>query len=115
MENKVLIFDTTLRDGEQSAGIGMTGDEKMEIARQLQKMKVRWNHSKNFQIADFKTALEVLTTGKASWMPDVSIPPCSQDRSMLTNLAELHPTPTIDRYRSFGIPREAQHSAFYTT
>ena len=25
---------------------------------QLQKMKVRWNHSKNFQIADFKTALE---------------------------------------------------------
>ena len=71
----------------------------------------------NFRLPnpDFKTALEVLTTGKASWMPDVSIPPCSQDRSMLTNLAELHPTPTIDRYRSFGIPREAQHSAFYTT
>ena len=38
--NKVLFLDTTLRDGEQSAGIGMTGDEKMEIARQLQKMQV---------------------------------------------------------------------------
>ena len=38
--NKVLFLDTTLRDGEQSAGIGMTGDEKMEIARQLQKMRV---------------------------------------------------------------------------
>ncbi len=37
---KVLFLDTTLRDGEQSAGIGMTGDEKMEIARQLQKMRV---------------------------------------------------------------------------
>ena len=37
---KVLFLDTTLRDGEQSAGIGMTGDEKMEIARQLQKMQV---------------------------------------------------------------------------
>ena len=39
-DNKVLFLDTTLRDGEQSAGIGMTGDEKMEIARQLQKMRV---------------------------------------------------------------------------
>ena len=37
---KVLFLDTTLRDGEQSAGIGMTGDEKFEIARQLQRMKV---------------------------------------------------------------------------
>ena len=38
--NKVLFLDTTLRDGEQSAGIGMTGEEKMEIARQLQKLRV---------------------------------------------------------------------------
>ena len=38
--NKVLFLDTTLRDGEQSAGIGMTGDEKMEIAKQLQRLKV---------------------------------------------------------------------------
>ena len=36
----VLLLDTTLRDGEQSAGIGMTGQEKMEIARQLQRMNV---------------------------------------------------------------------------
>ena len=39
-QNKVLLLDTTLRDGEQSAGIGMTGAEKMEIARQLQRMQV---------------------------------------------------------------------------
>ena len=39
-DRKVLFLDTTLRDGEQSAGIGMTGDEKFEIARQLQRMKV---------------------------------------------------------------------------
>ena len=38
--DKVLLLDTTLRDGEQSAGIGMTGQEKMEIARQLQRMQV---------------------------------------------------------------------------
>jgi 2-isopropylmalate synthase len=35
-----LFLDTTLRDGEQSAGIGMTVDEKLEIARQLQRLKV---------------------------------------------------------------------------
>lgn len=39
-KDKVLIFDTTLRDGEQSAGIGLTLDEKMEIARQLARLGV---------------------------------------------------------------------------
>jgi 2-isopropylmalate synthase len=33
--NKVLIFDTTLRDGEQGAGATMTVEQKIEIARQL--------------------------------------------------------------------------------
>jgi 2-isopropylmalate synthase len=37
---RVKFLDTTLRDGEQSAGIGMTGDEKLEIARQLARLKV---------------------------------------------------------------------------
>lgn len=36
----VKIFDTTLRDGEQTAGAGLTADEKLRIARQLQKMNV---------------------------------------------------------------------------
>ena len=39
-EDKIITFDTTLRDGEQSAGIGMTGEEKLEIARQLARMRV---------------------------------------------------------------------------
>ena len=39
-EEKVLIFDTTLRDGEQSAGIGLTGEEKLIIARQLARLNV---------------------------------------------------------------------------
>lgn len=38
--NQVLIFDTTLRDGEQSAGAALRHDEKMVIARQLAKLKV---------------------------------------------------------------------------
>ena len=40
MAAQVKFLDTTLRDGEQSAGIGMTVDEKMQIARQLARMKV---------------------------------------------------------------------------
>ena len=39
-DEKVLIFDTTLRDGEQSAGIGLTTPEKMEIAQQLDRLGV---------------------------------------------------------------------------
>lgn len=39
-EDKVIIFDTTLRDGEQAAGAAMTLDEKMEIAKQLERLKV---------------------------------------------------------------------------
>ena len=38
--NEVLIFDTTLRDGEQSPGATMTHDEKLEIAELLDEMGV---------------------------------------------------------------------------
>jgi 2-isopropylmalate synthase len=38
--NKLIIFDTTLRDGEQSPGASMTKDEKLLIARLLDKMGV---------------------------------------------------------------------------
>ncbi len=38
--NRVLIFDTTLRDGEQSPGATMTHDEKLEIAELLDEMGV---------------------------------------------------------------------------
>ncbi|MEC5216356.1 2-isopropylmalate synthase [Actimicrobium sp. GrIS 1.19] len=37
---KLIIFDTTLRDGEQSPGASMTKDEKIRIARQLERLKV---------------------------------------------------------------------------
>ena len=40
MAEKIHIFDTTLRDGEQSAGIAFTPEEKLEIARQLERLGV---------------------------------------------------------------------------
>ena len=36
--NRLIIFDTTLRDGEQSPGDSMTKDEKLRIARQLERL-----------------------------------------------------------------------------
>jgi 2-isopropylmalate synthase len=38
--DRVIIFDTTLRDGEQSAGAALNIDEKLEIARQLERLNV---------------------------------------------------------------------------
>ena len=40
MTDKLIIFDTTLRDGEQSPGASMTRGEKMRIAKALEKMRV---------------------------------------------------------------------------
>ena len=40
MKQPLVIFDTTLRDGEQSPGASMTKEEKLRVARQLEKMRV---------------------------------------------------------------------------
>ena len=40
MNDKLIIFDTTLRDGEQSPGASMNKDEKIMIARALEKLRV---------------------------------------------------------------------------
>ncbi len=40
MAEKVLIFDTTLRDGEQSPGVALTASDKVEIAQQLERLGV---------------------------------------------------------------------------
>ena len=40
MGERVQIFDTSLRDGEQSPGVALTTEDKLEIAQQLEKLGV---------------------------------------------------------------------------
>jgi len=40
MKDRLIIFDTTLRDGEQSPGASMTREEKVRIAKSLERMRV---------------------------------------------------------------------------
>ena len=39
-KDQLIIFDTTLRDGEQSPGASMTRDEKVRIAKALERLRV---------------------------------------------------------------------------
>lgn len=39
-KDRLVIFDTTLRDGEQSPGASMTADEKMRVAKALERLRV---------------------------------------------------------------------------
>ena len=40
MKDQLIIFDTTMRDGEQSPGAAMTRDEKVRIGKQLERLRV---------------------------------------------------------------------------
>ncbi|MGB0438559.1 MAG: 2-isopropylmalate synthase [Primorskyibacter sp.] len=66
--NRVLIFDTTLRDGEQSPGATMTHDEKLEIAGLLDDMGVDIIEA-GFPIAsegDFRAVSEIAQRSKSA-------------------------------------------------
>ncbi|PXW71006.1 2-isopropylmalate synthase [Loktanella sp. PT4BL] len=66
--NEVLIFDTTLRDGEQSPGATMTHNEKLEIAELLDEMGVDIIEA-GFPIAsegDFQAVSEIAKLSKSA-------------------------------------------------
>ncbi|KPK62853.1 MAG: hypothetical protein AMK73_05585, partial [Planctomycetes bacterium SM23_32] len=60
-DERVIIFDTTLRDGEQAPGCSMTLDEKVRVAQQLERLNVDVIEA-GFPIAspgDFESVREV--------------------------------------------------------
>ena len=61
MSQKIYVFDTTLRDGEQVPGCQLTTDEKVMIARELEKLGVDIIEA-GFPISspgDFRSVVEV--------------------------------------------------------
>ena len=61
MKNQITIFDTTLRDGEQSPGYSMNKNEKLKMAHQLERMRVDVIEA-GFPISsegDFETVKEI--------------------------------------------------------
>lgn len=83
MSDQLIIFDTTLRDGEQAPGIALTPDEKVAIAHQLAKLRV-----------------DVLEAGFAASSPGdfeaVSRIAASVSGPVIASLARAHPD-DIDR------------------
>ena len=68
MTDKIYIFDTTLRDGEQSPGASMNLEEKVQIAEILEEMNVDIIEA-GFPIAsngDFEAVLEISKNIKKS-------------------------------------------------
>jgi 2-isopropylmalate synthase len=64
--NKIIIFDTTLRDGEQSPGSSMNIQEKLKVAQQLKRLNVDVIEA-GFPIAsegDFEAVKEIATNVK---------------------------------------------------
>jgi 2-isopropylmalate synthase len=73
-KNRVLIFDTTLRDGEQCPGASMTLEEKLEVAELLDEMGVDIIEA-GFPIAsngDFESVVEIAKRAKKATIAGLS-------------------------------------------
>jgi 2-isopropylmalate synthase len=74
MQNRIKIFDTTLRDGEQSPGCSMNLQEKLEVARQLERLNVDVIEA-GFAIAspgDFESVSEIAKLVKNATVASLS-------------------------------------------
>ena len=101
MKDHLVIFDTTLRDGEQSPGASMTREEKIRVARQLEKMRVDVIEA-GFAAAspgDFDAIQAIAQTIKDSTV-------CS-----LARANEFRPHPYCSRHVADPYGKEAAHVA----
>ena len=96
-KGSIRIFDTTLRDGEQAPGASLTINEKLEVARQLARLKVDVIEA-GFPAAspgDFEAVSEIASTWRrascsaiSTFSARVSAIPgaCSPSRSVVSKI-----------------------------
>ena len=109
MPRRVIIFDTTLRDGEQCPGASMEAHEKLEIARQLARLGVDIIEA-GFPIASPGDAKAVRLIGESVKGPTI----CALARSLSADIdAAAHAlspasmTASSTSKRNSGLVREA--------
>jgi 2-isopropylmalate synthase len=100
--DRVLIFDTTLRDGEQSPGISLNTAEKLEIAQQLARLGVDVIEA-GFPIASPGDFEAVQTIARADFGPH---PP-----PVIAGLARAH---AADVDRAWGAVQDAERPRIHT-
>src|SRR4051794_9534038 len=100
--DRVLIFDTTLRDGEQSPGISLNTGEKLDIAHQLARLGVDVIEA-GFPIASRGDFEAVQAIARADFDPH---PP-----PVITGLARAHAT---DVDRAWEAVRDAERPRIHT-
>src|SRR3990172_6122143 len=96
----IRIFDTTLRDGEQSPGASMNVDEKIQVARQLVKLGVDVIEA-GFPIAspgDFEAVKRIAGEIKRAWEAVMDAP--------LKRIHTFHSTSDIHLKYQYRISRE---------
>ncbi len=70
-EDRVYIFDTTLRDGEQSPGVALNASDKLQIARQLEKLGVDYLEAgfPHSSPGDFEAVTAIAKEIRYTWRP----------------------------------------------
>ena len=101
-DDKLVIFDTTLRDGEQSPGIALTPSEKLLIAQQLEKLKV-----------------DVIEAGFAASSPGdwegVNLIAKNIQNSTIASLARCHPDDIEQAWEAIKIAKDSRIHVFTST
>tara|TARA_B100000902_G_scaffold362957_1_gene381704 strand:- start:5824 stop:7314 length:1491 start_codon:yes stop_codon:yes gene_type:complete len=100
--DKLVIFDTTLRDGEQSPGIALTPSEKLLIAQQLEKLKV-----------------DVIEAGFAASSPGdwegVNLIAKNIKNSSVASLARCHPDDIEQAWEAIKVAKDSRIHVFTST
>jgi len=100
--DRLIIFDTTLRDGEQSPGIALTPNEKLLIAQQLEKLKV-----------------DVIEAGFAASSPGdwegVHLIAKNIKNSTIASLARCHPDDIEQAWEAIKVAKQSRIHVFTST